>query len=246
MLDLVALLRKLRLIQAEPRRSQYLDTIGITEFLPRRPVPGAKASLRTIQRSADTSPIPLAPRAPVRVQGDPVSAPPARAPIDIVEQRVEQRVEPKAEQKAEQKADQTAERYVLLLVRTGNVVWLEDLAETNDHRLQEQLIWALARALGVAGDTKVAPSLIEWPLQAASRLLDQGTIADFVGSRLAREADGGSLQLVAMGERIASWCTDLEGYKVFKTVTASQMLAEPLLKRDVWLDLHGELNSELL
>jgi uncharacterized protein (UPF0248 family) len=133
----------------EQRRAAYLDAIGIAEFLPRQVVMAARPSTRVLRRIEKPAPAvivdvpsPGRPIPPI----DPITSAAGTA-IGEIGSMVEglgeapaakmKRVQPTPQETPEQ---DKVPHHRVLLVRTGNVVWLEDVSELADHAAQRRLI----------------------------------------------------------------------------------------------------------
>lgn len=238
----------------EARRTAYLDALGIPQFLPRLPLPGARPSSRTLQSIVEVQPEPVVKAAaesagltPAERDGKPVTelrdvlAETRPAPGSAIAERGVQRAEPSVATASDSATTQRSERCSLILLRTGNVCWIDELASGADTQ-QLQLIRSLAQALGLPLGAGVAAEILHWPPQQTAGMVAAGSAGDFVASRLSREvAHDAELSLVAMGGRCQLWCGEVDGFRVLATVGSAEMLSQPLLKRQAWRDLYGRV-----
>lgn len=243
----------------ELRRTYYLGALGIDSYVSRRQLPGAAVTRRlaiaSIPRTAE--PVPVESEAPA---------------ADLQARPAIPRLEPKPRARTEHAASPppqgaqpaaTVPRFSLVTLVAGDWLWLEDLAGMPLTTEQVQLVQAMAHALlnqralrdpgrspmqsPAAGPGPVRPEVMQfdWPIHS-NRQLDQGEeaaqagVLGFITRRLEQHRCRG---LVLLGQPCAARVPTLDlGVTAVCTASSADILANPVLKRQVWRDLQPLLD----
>ncbi len=217
-------------------RMQYLDALGIENYVSRRQLPGAAPSRRlVIVRRQD--PVAMA----ENVAPPPPTAPRAKpAGLEMPSFDSPRAASSPAPAAGKSPAQPDAVQFSLAAIFVGQIAWLEQLQGNPLAKEQVQLIHAMARAVsGEVGRPEVTQ--FDWPPHR-NRQLDLGAeaagaaVAGFLGRQLEQRKCRG---LVLLGDEAASRVPLAQLDKVNAVTTAStlDMLSEPARKRQAWKDL---------
>jgi len=228
----------------ELTRSRYLQALGTDAYISRGQLPGAAVTRRLAIVCQSPRPLPQvapapaestarSPKMPVkipRLATASATAGPEAAPVRPVNQN-------------------QGPEFSLVAISCGDWLWLEEQEDAS--RLPEQLmlVQSMAEALGIAaGDAGKRPSSaqFDWPIHK-NQQLDQGeeaarsSVAGFIQRKLEQLRCQGLVLLGAGCEgRLA--LNQLDCPRVVRTVSTAEILRNPLLKRQVWLDLQPLLH----
>ncbi len=237
-------------------RRQYLEAMGIDQYIPRHPLPGAAPSpviLPMEERAPweETAPQEVVPPASVSpqarpqsgVQPAPAPVPQARKPELPPDLRAAQAAEVPEARAPERPAHQEqAVRFSLATIFAGGIAWVELLDNRPLAREQVQLVSAITGALRGPG-AAVEVSQFDWPTHNNPQL-DRGPEAAraALGAFLGRHMEERELDaLVLLGEACGHYVTlePLPGLAIHRTCSTLEMLAEPARKRLVWRELRA-------
>jgi hypothetical protein len=130
--------------------------------------------------------------------------------------------------------------FSIVAVTAGGCLWLEELSQPTVSRDQLQLIRAMAKALALE-ESELDVSQFDWPIHNNSQL-DLGAEAAIaaLGGFVQRKADR-CRGLIFLGSacRQKLNMTQLELGQCVSTVSTADMLRDPLLKKQAWLDLQA-------
>jgi len=219
----------------EVRRLQYLQAMGIDEYICVAQLPGAAPSRRVALRL----PEPPGVIAPGRELNRAASA----IPIDMPDVSSTARKSAGLQQSRKQGATPgQVVQFKLAAIVSGGILWLEELGDTPLAREQTQLVHAMARA--VSRDAAQGPvTEFAWPLNKNPQL-DQGedaAMAALTGfmNRLIEEY--GCRALVLLGKRCRSRIARnaFSSLTLVETAATLEVIADPALKRGVWMDLQA-------
>lgn len=227
----------------ELQRLSYLDALGVDVHVSRGQLPGAAptrrlALVRQVQPQADTVPTP---RAPAELSG--------MASLPSLGETQPRRPGPAATSARSRPAPVDVPRFSLAAIVAGDWLWLEDLGNAPLAREQVWLVRAMAHALRVEmsapGERPVAqvqPQIaqFDWPIHN-NQQLDSGieaahsAVTGFLGRKF---REHGCSALVLLGNAVTDWVPQerLPG-PVVRTAGTLDMLQQPAIKRDVWLEL---------
>ena len=233
-------------------RSQYLQAMGIREWLPRQPLPGAKPSpvpcvaKRTVSvasRQPDDEAVPalkekkqFLEKKDLQAFGRAVHAQPKRAVPDKVELSLPPRFKLQG------------------LLFAGRCLVINDTTTEFDSARQADPMRLLMSLLSALASTSLeTPAVLNfsWPL-VRSNHIDQsvGVAKDAALAFVKKQLAGQDISvLILMGENaqkfvlskdnIATGVQHLEGCQVVVTKSLVDMLSSPLCKRQVWSDLQS-------
>ena len=249
----------------ELKRMAYLDALEIDCYVSRAQLPGAALTRRlAIVPTSVSSPVEkvqlgsrdesVASVAPVsRAQHEGVTGPDFGLVVDVGTAAVEEKREPLP-------GSDPVPRFSLSTIVAGDWLWLEELDGMPLATAQVQLLQSMAQALalgrGISSDNTSSASGVQptrpdvrrfdWPLHT-NRQLDQGedaaraTVAAFVRRRLEQH---GCLGLVLLGQACVKWVPPPQiDVITVNTASSAEMLANPVIKRQVWRDLQPLLGS---
>jgi hypothetical protein len=241
----------------------YLDALGIDAYVSRAQLPGAALTRRLAIVPAPTSEAASCPPAAEAMPALPSVAPrQVESPIPKLDSNL--RSPASAPSPAAPQVRASVPHFSLFAIAAGDWLWLEDMSDMPLASDQVQLVQAMARALtGVGGHAVQAATDVarpdvarpdvarpatarpdveqfRWPIHT-NQQLDLGeeaaraALAGFVGRRLEERQCRG---LVLLGEACRAR-VPLEQMAVptVSTLSTAEMLANPQLKRQVWLDL---------
>lgn len=224
----------------ELTRSRYLQALGTDAYISRGQLPGAAVTRRlAIVCQSSARPLPKVAPAPVES-----TARSPKVPVKIPRlATVSATARPKAAPVRPVDQNQSLE-FSLVAISCGDCLWLEEQEDAS--RLPEQLmlVQSMAEALGMtAGDAGTRPSSaqFDWPIHK-NRQLDQGeeaarsSVAGFIQRKLEQLRCRG-LVLLGAGCESRLALNQLDCPQVVRTVSTAEILRNPLLKRQVWLDL---------
>lgn len=241
------------------RRLHYLRGLGVPVYFSHRELPGALPSLRCLRPVAESTVVSgsdagLAVRA-VHTRVAATRAPATPAPAhrhgrhaphalgDAIEQRrshLPQEVSRESRREVGLVAPAETFQCSLAAVRLADRLWLEELEGMPLAREQVRLLCNMARAMGWPADQPEVQQF-DWPLHNNPQL-DQGREAacSALHAFVSRQAAKGVRAVVVLGEPAAALFGAIAmELPVLYTHASRRLLAQPLLKREVWRDLRG-------
>jgi len=243
----------------ELRRMAYLEAMGIDSYVSRAQLPGAAASRRLAIVRSRPQGVAQAQVDTAAASGLLAQAQEALRPASVVPPRIDTPgpaqappPQPAAEPRV---AAATVPRFTLAAIASGGYLWLEQLGGHPLATEQVQLVKAMAGALGrlsaqgpvSVGSSRPEVALFNWPIHN-NRQLDQSEeaaracVAGFIARKLDQLQSGG---LVLLGQHCASRVPveQLADMRIVTTVSTAEMLADPMLKKQAWLDLQSFARS---
>lgn len=229
----------------ELKRRAYLEAIGVDSYISRGQLPGAAATRRLVivprspaPRVDDSSPVVPASTAAVSN-----TAAAFREAADAVRDKLGATAPPSSEIASPVAAPTPAvevSSFRIVSVNVGGFLWVEELSQPAVSRDQLQLIHAMAKALALeVGELDV--NQFDWPIHNNSQL-DLGPEAAnaALGGFVQRRADG-CQGLIILGSacRQKLDMVQLELGQCVSTVSTADMLRDPQLKKQAWLDLQA-------
>ena len=231
-------------------RSQYLRVMGIREWLPRKPLPGAKPSpVLSVPQSA----VPLAGRQP---NDDAVPEPKEikrfleKEDLQAFSRAVHAQPKISVPDKVEPSIPPRFKLQGLLFA--GQYLVISDTTTGFDPALQADPMRLLMSLLSALGNTSLKMPVVlnfSWPL-VRSNHIDQGVdvAKDAVQAFVKKQLVGQDVSvIIIMGQNaqkfilskdnISTGVQYLEKYDVVVTKSLIDMLSSPLCKRQVWCDL---------
>ncbi len=222
----------------ELRRLAYLQALGIDSLVSRRDLPGALPSQRVGIKRIETAP----------------TAAPANAPMQLVESlrdssKTAEAVAPVPATEPVRSAVSAdpGPVFSVLSTRAGGWLWIDEVPRGRQHdRSYGMLLNAVCQAFGMPTDD-IHVERFDWPIADTRQLGNSQQAArdgftGFLRGRLERAPVSG---IVLLGVSDASWFDRdaLSTTCITSTVSAWQMLRQPQLKRQAWIELRESLQS---
>jgi hypothetical protein len=211
----------------ELRRRAYLDAMGVDTYLSRAQLPGAAPTKKLVVVKA----VEALEETPATIQ---------MPAIDLSPQSKGVRKVP-SEKESEKPESHPAVEFSVTTFRTGQWLWLEQLPRQQAlMRDQVLLVQAMAQALGW-GSGKPDISQFNWPIHNNTQLaLGEDAARASLGGFIMRKFENESCRgIVILGTDCQRWLPEgfLENGLQIATVSTSDMLHNPPLKKQAWRDL---------
>ncbi len=226
----------------ELKRRYFLESMGVDTYVSRGQLPGAALTQRlvVVRRSPKIdSPLEVqAGKTPVPVQSNTAAA--FREAADTVKAQLGTATQVSPGTHAKPSSGEVVPPFSIAAVTAGGFLWLEQLTGPFVSRDQVHLIRAMAKALALP-EGELDVSQFDWPIHKNTQL-DLGAqaaragLAGFVQRKLGLKQCRGLVFLgSASGEKLDT--TQLEFEHCLTTVSTVEMLRDPQLKKQAWLDL---------
>ena len=226
----------------ELKRRYFLESMGVDTYVSRGQLPGAAPTRRLV----------VARRSPKidRLLEDQVGKMPGpvlsntaaafREAADTMKTQLGIATQAPPETHAKSPSGEVVPPFSIAAVIAGGFLWLEQITGSCVSRDQVHLIRAMAKALALP-EGELDVSQFDWPIHKNTQL-DLGVqaaragLAGFVQRKLGSKQCRGLVLLGnASGEKLDT--TQLEFEHCLTTVSTVEMLRDPQLKKQAWLDL---------
>jgi len=231
----------------ELSRRTYLESMGIDSYISRRQLPGAALTQRlVINRRVPVSDAPATP-APgkVAISVESSTATAFREAASTVKSQIGTARSAPATPIIEQKSAAAVPAFTIVAVVAGGCLWLEELSGSPVSRNQVHLIRAMAKALALK-EGELDVSQFDWPIHSNAQLdLGEDAVRAALGGFVQRKVGQSKCHgLILLGSACQKRLdtTQLETVHCLHTVGTSDMLRDPQLKKQAWLDLQPLAN----
>jgi hypothetical protein len=245
----------------EQRRMEYLDALGIEQFVPRKQLPGAKASLALVRTDSSTKTPPPAPITQA-IPAAPLHPSPATnmQPVaELVEQVTQRLITPEATPPSRAEPPKHAAsslvptqrvlRFALTVWHVDGWLWI-DSRQSQQALPTDALLHNLLHALNIKEPAKA--EVINWPpVESPLQTQDWAQARDMLHSFLAPRLQKGE-RLILMGEAAYNACTQgpfdyaerlaagtlpHPSNRCLLLPSLAQLLRQPALKARIWQQL---------
>lgn len=226
----------------ELSRRSYLESMGIDSYISRRQLPGAALTQRlVINRRVPVSDAPVTP-APGKESS---TATAFREVVNTVKSQVGTARPAPATPITEQNSAAAMPAFTIVAVIAGDCLWLEELSGSPVSRDQVHLIRAMAKALALE-EGELDVSQFDWPIHSNTQLdLGEDAVRAALGGFVRRKVEQRKCRgLILLGSACQKRLdvAQLEIGYCLHTVSTSDMLRDPQLKKQAWLDLQPLVN----
>ena len=231
----------------ELSRRTYLESMGIDSYISRGQLPGAAPTQRlVISRRApvsDASATPVQGKVAISVESNTTTA--FREAANTVKSQIGAVRSTSAAPIVEQKAAAAVPAFTIVAIVAGGCLWLEELSGSPVSRNQVHLIRAMAKALALE-EAELDVSQFDWPIHNNAQLdLGEDAVRAALGGFVQRKVEQRKCHgLILLGSACQKRLdtTQLETVHCLHTVGTSEMLHNPQLKKQAWLDLQPLAN----
>ncbi|MFK8047875.1 MAG: hypothetical protein AB8B81_05520 [Halioglobus sp.] len=226
----------------ELTRRAYLDAMGIETYVSRAQIPGSAVTLKlAVVKSLNTPSMPSIIDKPTDAPAP--ARPRAAAQMPSLDFEPQLRSESASSDKTPpvSSGSAAAVEFGIAAFLTEGWLWLEELPlQQALMRDQVQLVQAMASALG-CGSEKPEVAQFNWPIYTNDQLdtgveAARGALGGFINRKMEQSSARG---IVLLGSACQQWVAldQLSTEHQILTLSTSQMLHQPALKKGVWQDL---------